>query len=63
MDAVKKMAFLQRNVGSGKPTLAVHTAVAATNTGENVVVIDTDPQNSATVFWRRARRKLLLWRR
>ncbi|MDD2407764.1 MAG: AAA family ATPase [Tepidiphilus sp.] len=51
---MKKMAFLAQKGGSGKTTLAVHTAVAATEAGESVVVIDTDPQKSATV-WGNAR--------
>jgi chromosome partitioning protein len=50
MDAMKKIAFLAQKGGSGKTTLAVHTAVAATEAGERVVVIDTDPQKSATVW-------------
>lgn len=50
MDAMKKIAFLAQKGGSGKTTLAVHTAVAATEAGESVVVIDTDPQKSATVW-------------
>ena len=36
--------------GAGKTTLAVHLAVAACDAGERVVVIDTDPQRSATVW-------------
>jgi chromosome partitioning protein len=51
---MKKIAFLAQKGGSGKTTLAVHTAVAATEAGERVVVIDTDPQKSATV-WGEAR--------
>jgi chromosome partitioning protein len=47
---MKKIAFLAQKGGSGKTTLAVHTAVAATEAGEIVVVIDTDPQKSATVW-------------
>ncbi len=51
---MKKIAFLSQKGGSGKTTLAVHTAVAAHEAGERVVVIDTDPQKSATV-WGEAR--------
>lgn len=51
---MKKIAFLSQKGGSGKTTLAVHTAVAAYEAGETVVVIDTDPQKSATV-WGEAR--------
>lgn len=47
---MRKIAFLAQKGGSGKTTLAVHTAVAATEAGESVVVIDTDPQKSATVW-------------
>ena len=47
---MKKIAFLAQKGGSGTTTLAVHTAVAATEAGESVVVIDTDPQKSATVW-------------
>jgi len=54
MDAMKKIAFLSQKGGSGKTTLAVHTAVAAHEAGERVVVVDTDPQKSATV-WGEAR--------
>jgi chromosome partitioning protein len=47
---MKKIAFLSQKGGSGKTTLAVHIAVAATEARERVVVIDTDPQRSATVW-------------
>ena len=40
------MMFFGR--GSGKTTLAVHTAVAAQESGERVVVLDTDMQKKAT---------------
>lgn len=51
---MKSIAFLSQKGGSGKTTLAVHTAVAAQESGERVVLIDTDPQKSATV-WGEAR--------
>jgi chromosome partitioning protein len=47
---MKKIAFLSQKGGSGKTTLVVHVAVAAHEAGERVVVIDTDPQKSATVW-------------
>lgn len=47
---MKKIAFMSQKGGSGKTTLAVHTAVAAQEMGEKVVIIDTDPQKSATVW-------------
>ncbi len=45
---MKTIAFLSQKGGSGKTTLAVHTAVAAQESKERVVVIDTDQQKSAT---------------
>lgn len=53
-DVVKTLAFLSQKGGAGKTTLAVHTAVAAHEVGHRVVLIDTDPQKSATV-WASAR--------
>ncbi len=53
-DAMKSIAFLSQKGGSGKTTLAVHTSVSAQEGGERVVLIDTDPQKSATV-WGEAR--------
>lgn len=53
---MKVVAYLSQKGGAGKTTLAVHTAVAAHEAGcGSVVVIDTDPQKSATV-WGEARR-------
>ena len=49
-DAMKSIAFLSQKGGSGKTTLAVHTAVAAQEAQEKVFLIDTDPQKSATVW-------------
>lgn len=51
---MKVIAFLSQKGGAGKTTLAVHTAVAAHEAGIRVVLIDTDPQKSATV-WGEAR--------
>ena len=47
---MKTIAFLSQKGGSGKTTLAVHTAVAAQESGERVVVVDTDMQKSATTW-------------
>jgi chromosome partitioning protein len=44
---MKTLVFLSQKGGSGKTTLAVHTAVAAQEDGARVVVVDTDPQRSA----------------
>lgn len=51
---MKSIAFLSQKGGSGKTTLAVHTAVAAQEEGERVAIIDTDIQRSATT-WGEAR--------
>jgi chromosome partitioning protein len=53
---MKSIAFMSQKGGSGKTTLAVHVAVAAAAAGEKVVLIDTDPQASATA-WADARRE------
>ena len=53
-DAMKTVAFLSQKGGSGKTTLAVHSAVAAQEDGGSVLVIDTDVQKSAAT-WREAR--------
>ncbi len=47
---MKTIALMSQKGGAGKTTLAVHLAVAAGEAGERVVVIDTDPQRSATVW-------------
>lgn len=39
--------------GAGKTTLATNLAVAATIAGERVLLIDTDPQESAVKWWQR----------
>jgi chromosome partitioning protein len=52
---MRSIAFLSQKGGSGKTTLAVHIAVAAGQVrGENVILLDTDPQASASV-WAAAR--------
>ena len=51
---MKTIAFLSQKGGSGKTTLAVHIAVAASK-HEQVILIDTDPQGSATA-WGQARK-------
>lgn len=51
---MKTMAFLTQKGGSGKTTLAVHIAVAAQEDGQQVVIVDTDQQRSATA-WHKAR--------
>jgi len=52
---MRSIAFLSQKGGSGKTTLAVHMAVAAVSKRERSILIDTDPQGSASV-WGDARR-------
>lgn len=47
---MRSLAFVAQKGGSGKTTLAVHIAVAAGQAGERVIVIDTDPQASASAW-------------
>lgn len=51
---MKSLVFLSQKGGSGKTTLSVHTAVTAQEAGERVVIVDTDPQQSAST-WANAR--------
>lgn len=51
---MQTVAFYSQKGGSGKTTLTVHTAVAASEAGERVVVVDTDRQQSA-MMWRETR--------
>jgi chromosome partitioning protein len=45
---LKVIAFESQKGGTGKTTLALHMGVAAAEDGERVVIVDTDPQASAT---------------
>lgn len=47
---MKKIDFLAQNGCGGETTLAVHAAMATTEAGDRLVIIDHDPQQSATVF-------------
>jgi len=49
-DDMKILTFFSQKGGSGKTTLAVHTAVAAQESGERVVLVDIDPQRSTTTW-------------
>jgi len=53
---MRSIAFLSQKGGSGKTTLAVHVAVAASEAKEKVTLIDTDPQASAA-DWGAARKR------
>lgn len=51
---MKTIALFAQKGGAGKTTIAVHLAVAARLAGEKVVLVDTDPQGSASA-WAQAR--------
>lgn len=48
---MKTLALLSQKGGSGKSTLAVHLAVIAQAAGRRTVLVDLDPQRSASGWW------------
>jgi chromosome partitioning protein len=48
---MKTLAILSRKGGAGKTTLAIHLAVIAETTGRRVLLVDCDPQRSATRWY------------
>lgn len=48
---MKTLAILSRKGGAGKTTLALHLAVIAETTGRRVLIVDCDPQRSATRWY------------
>lgn len=51
---MKTLVILSQKGGAGKTTLAIHLAVAAERSGRTAVIIDLDPQASAT-SWKDSR--------
>lgn len=49
-DAMKTLSIISQKGGAGKTTLAVHLATAAELSGIPTVLIDLDPQGSASVW-------------
>ena len=50
--AAKILTVAQQKGGAGKTTLAAHLAVAFTAAGKSVAVVDIDPQESLTLWYR-----------
>lgn len=48
---MKVLGLLSRKGGSGKTTLAIHIAVLAQASGRRVLLVDLDPQASASAWW------------
>jgi chromosome partitioning protein len=51
---MKIIAIISQKGGAGKTTIAIHLAVAAEQSGQTAVIIDLDPQASAT-SWKDSR--------
>jgi len=50
---MKTLGIIAQKGGTGKTTLSIHLAVRAGLTGLKVLLVDADPQASATAWWRR----------
>jgi chromosome partitioning protein len=49
---MKVLGLLSRKGGVGKTTLALHLAVTAQASGQRVLLVDLDPQGSASAWWK-----------
>jgi len=52
---MKTLSMIAQKGGTGKTTLSIHLSVQATLAGLKVLLVDIDPQASATAWWRRRR--------
>ncbi len=50
---MKTLSMIAQKGGTGKTTLSIHLAVQASLAGLKVLLVDIDPQASATAWWRR----------
>lgn len=55
---METIAIISQKGGSGKTTIALHLAVASSNSGLNTALIDLDPQASATKWADRRNKEL-----
>ncbi|TVQ92605.1 MAG: chromosome partitioning protein [Chromatiaceae bacterium] len=53
MPAPRRLVFWHQKGGTGKTTLAIATAVALARAGARVMLLDTDPQGTATAWGER----------
>src|SRR6516164_10917123 len=53
-ESMRIWSFVQQKGGSGKSTIATNLAVCGEEQGETVLIVDLDPQTSATL-WHSAR--------
>ena len=54
---MKTLGMIAQKGGTGKTTLSIHLAVQASLSGMRVLLVDTDPQASATSWWQRRRKQ------
>ncbi|MDJ0871661.1 MAG: AAA family ATPase [Gammaproteobacteria bacterium] len=52
---MKTLSMIAQKGGTGKTTLSIHLAVQASLDSLKVLLVDIDPQASATAWWRRRR--------
>ena len=50
---MKTLGVIAQKGGTGKTTLSVHLAVQAAKDGKRVLLVDMDPQASASAWWKR----------
>ena len=50
---MKTLGVIAQKGGTGKTTLSVHLAVQAVKNGNRVLLVDMDPQASASAWWKR----------
>lgn len=54
---MKTLGIIAQKGGTGKTTLSIHLAVESSLSGMKVLLVDVDPQGSATSWWQRRQEK------